>query len=250
MDIVGSKKTVLPKWRLRQDGETCLIIEFETQDIVLANHLVCSLAWQLSTEKLIGINDIVPTMVTVALHYHPALVRQSFGYAEFLQLITNRVNTFVTEYDCEAVTDARRVVLPVCYGGAYGEDLEHVAQACNLSTDEVIHLHSSSPVRVLMLGFAPGHPYIGMFDQRLGAVGRRTTPRTVVPIGSIGLANCQSVIYPMALPGGWNLIGRIPLPLFNPIQQPHCLLSPGDEIEFQSITSEEFIAIENNSMAE
>lgn len=236
---------MLPKWRLRQDGETCLIIEFETQDIVLANHLVCNLAWQLGDEAISGVRDIVPTMVTVALHYHPATIRQVMKPADFVQLITTKVETFLAQYDGEAGEEERRVVLPVCYGGVYGEDLEHVAQACNLSTDEVVHLHSSSPVRVLMLGFAPGHPYIGMFDQRLGAVGRRSTPRTAVPIGSIGLANCQSVIYPMVLPGGWNLIGRIPLSLFNPERQPHCLLSPGDRIEFKPISSEEFIAIEN-----
>src|SRR5690625_1701909 len=89
------KKKMLPKWRLRQDGETCLIIEFETQDIVLANHLVCNLAWQLSDEAISGVRDIVPTMVTVALHYHPATIRQVMKLADFVQLITTKVEAFL-----------------------------------------------------------------------------------------------------------------------------------------------------------
>nr|WP_307867011.1 carboxyltransferase domain-containing protein [Variovorax sp. E3] len=94
-----------------------------------------------------------------------------------------------------------------------------------------------------MIGFAPGHPYIGTFDERL-APPRRAQPRTAVPIGSVGLANRQSVIYPLSLPGGWNLIGRTPLMLFDLSRDPVCWLAAGDRIRFVPISVEEFEAME------
>src|SRR5690606_5281967 len=146
--------------------------------------------------------------------------------------------------------EAREQVIPVCYGGEFGEDLDAVARTCGISPEEVIRLHSQSEARVFMLGFAPGHPYIGLFDARL-AIGRRPTPRTAVPQGSIGLANRQSVIYPMTLPGGWSLIGRTPLKLFNAYQNPPAQLAAGDTVQFVAISPDEFeyLAAQESSAA-
>jgi KipI family sensor histidine kinase inhibitor len=136
-------------------------------------------------------------------------------------------------------TSPRVVEIPVCYGGEHGPDLEDVARTCGLSAAEVVELHSGARVDVMMLGFAPGHPYIGMFDEKLNP-GRRATPRTAVAAGSIGLANRQTVIYPLTLPGGWNLIGRTPLVLFDPSRDAPCLVNAGDAVRFVPITAEQY----------
>ncbi|KAB7623755.1 5-oxoprolinase subunit PxpB, partial [Verminephrobacter sp. Larva24] len=137
---------------------------------------------------------------------------------------------------------ARVVEVPVCYGGEHGPDLASVAAACGLSPQGLIDLHAGAQVRVLMMGFAPGLPYIGSFDTRL-AVPRRPQPRMAVPGGSIGLANRQSVIYPFTLPGGWSLIGRTPMQLFDPNRDPACLLQAGDGLRFVPISAATFGAL-------
>lgn len=233
----------IPEWRIVPGGDSCLVVEFDAADMQRSNSVACELARRLMKAALPGVSDIVPSMAAVGVHYYPAVVAShSQGVTPWQHLMIQvqavMPTTMVSSEDAH-----REIILPVCYGGEYGEDLEDVARTCGLSTEEVIDLHSGSTVRVLMLGFAPGHPYIGMFDPRL-AIGRRPTPRTAVPEGSIGLANRQSVIYPMTLPGGWSLIGRTPLKLFDPYQEPPCLLSAGDRIRFQPITARDFVEIE------
>src|SRR5690606_23347666 len=108
-----------------------------------------------------------------------------------------------------------------------------------LTAEEVVRLHSHTPAYVFMLGFAPGAAYIGVHDERL-AIGRRATPRTALPAGSVAIANLQTMIYPNASPGGWHVIGATPAVLFNPEQQPPTLLSPGDTVRFVPISPEAF----------
>lgn len=232
-----------PGWRMLPCGDRCLVVEFEHTDIARSNSLACELARRLLEARLPGVSDIVPSMAAVGVHYDPAAVASRSQATSPWRAMVQQVEALMASLKAQDVSLTRELVLPVCYGGEYGEDLEDVARACSLSPDEVIALHCGSTVSVLMLGFAPGHPYIGMFDQRL-AIGRRPTPRTAVPQGSIGLANRQTVIYPMVLPGGWSLIGRTPLALFNPYSDTPCLLNAGDRIRFESITASEFVELE------
>jgi KipI family sensor histidine kinase inhibitor len=136
----------------------------------------------------------------------------------------------------------REIEIPVCYGGVHGPDLAEVAKHCALTEAEVIELHSGPLAYVFMLGFAPGAPYIGIHDKRL-AIGRRDTPRTALPAGSVAIANLQTMIYPNVSPGGWRIIGATPIQLFNPFQEPASLLSPGDSVRFVPITDAEFDAL-------
>jgi inhibitor of KinA len=132
-------------------------------------------------------------------------------------------------------------VLPVCYGGEFGPDLETVAAHCGLGAAEVITLHSGAAYRVHAIGFVPGFPYLGGLPAALG-VPRRATPRTRVPAGSVGIGGAQTGVYPMATPGGWHLIGRTPLALYRPNHERPCLLGIGDRVQFQPISPEEFAA--------
>jgi inhibitor of KinA len=135
------------------------------------------------------------------------------------------------------------VVIPVCYGGEYGPDLEEMARRCGLTREEVIALHSSSLYTVAMIGFVPGFPYLNGLPQQLESP-RRSEPRLSVAAGSVGIAGRQSGIYPLQSPGGWQLIGRTPSRIFDPMREKPSLLEPGDQIRFAPISAEQFAAIE------
>ncbi|HJU25447.1 MAG TPA: 5-oxoprolinase subunit PxpB [Rhodanobacteraceae bacterium] len=133
----------------------------------------------------------------------------------------------------------RPIEIPVCYGGEYGPDLDAVAAHAGLAPDEVVARHTAAEYTVAMIGFAPGFPYLLGLDAAL-AMPRRRDPRTRVPAGSVAIGGAQTGIYPHELPGGWQLIGRTPLALFDPQREPPCLLAPGDRLRFRAIRVDEF----------
>jgi KipI family sensor histidine kinase inhibitor len=133
----------------------------------------------------------------------------------------------------------RELIIPVCYGGEAGEDLDAVAAHAQLSTGEVIARHTSVTYRVAMLGFAPGFPYLLGLDPAL-AMPRRSDPRTRVPAGSVAIGGQQTGIYPQELPGGWQLIGRTPLALFDVAAESPSLFQPGDRVRFRAIDEREY----------
>jgi KipI family sensor histidine kinase inhibitor len=135
--------------------------------------------------------------------------------------------------------DRETVEVPVCYGREYGPDLEEVAALHSLSSQEAIALHSASFYHVYMIGFTPGFPYLGGLDPRL-ATPRRKTPRDRIPAGSVGIADRQSGIYPIESPGGWQIIGRTPLRLFDLNRSPVFLIRAGQTLRFRPITRDEF----------
>lgn len=233
------------RWQIEPSGDRLLIVAFDTDGsadgLRAANRHACAAAVRIRAAALPGVGDVVPALSTVGVHYRPAALALSAGVAPF-QAVQAMVAALLTAPLDVSEAVARVVELPVCYGGDHGPDLDEVAAACGMSADEVVARHSAEPVDVLMLGFAPGHPYIGRLDASL-SLPRRATPRTAVAAGSIGLANCQSVIYPMTLPGGWNLIGRTPLALFDPHRASPCLVNAGDRVRFVPISAADFEAM-------
>lgn len=240
----------LPTWAVQPAGDRSAVVVFEHADVAVANRSARVLAKALEGRSMPGLVAIVQGMVSVAVHYAPEEVvasvngvKGSPAEASPYKVVSRALAQLAGGMGPPASVPGRAVEIPVCYGGAFGPDLEEVARACSLDPAGVIALHTQQPVEVLMLGFAPGHPYIGFFDARL-SVGRRSAPRTAVPRGSIGLANRQSVIYPASLPGGWNLIGRTPLGLFDVSSQRPSLLAAGDSLSFVAVTADEFKQIE------
>lgn len=138
-----------------------------------------------------------------------------------------------------AMGERDTMVIPVCYGGDGGPDLDVVAEHARLSRDDVIARHTAAEYTVAMLGFAPGFPYLLGLDPALH-IPRRATPRTRVPAGSVAIGGAQTGIYPRELPGGWNLIGRTPRVLFDPRREPPALLAPGNRVRFRPIGADEF----------
>jgi 5-oxoprolinase (ATP-hydrolysing) subunit B len=173
-----------------------------------------------------GVREIVPGMnnLTVELE-HSAPELESLP--DSLQAGWSRSTA--------AAYQSRRIDIPVRYGGPEGPDLEEVARHTGLSREEVVRLHQSGEYTVYFLGFLPGFAYLGGMDQRL-ATARRKEPRLAVPAGSLAIGGEQSGIYPSTSPGGWQLIGRTSLPLFDPGRDPPSLLLPGDSVRFVNVS--------------
>jgi inhibitor of KinA len=133
----------------------------------------------------------------------------------------------------------RTVTIPVCYGKEYGPDLEYVARYNDLTTDEVIHIHSTGEYLAYMIGFAPGFPFLGGMSEEI-ATPRRSSPRMTIPAGAVGIAGMQTGVYPISTPGGWQLIGQTPTKLFLPNVNPPSLLQAGDIVKFQPISDQEY----------
>jgi inhibitor of KinA len=198
---------------------------------------VLRLAEAIASAKGRGIVDVVPAYATVTVFYDP------LQFAEASEDAYEQVCRFMES--CAArdaggpAAAARSVEIPVCYGGEHGPDLGLVAARCALGEDRVIALHSGGDYLVHAIGFTPGFPYLGGLPEPLRTP-RRDTPRARVPAGSVGIGGSQTGVYPLASPGGWQLVGRTPLALFRPGESPAALLRPGDRVRFRAISASEF----------
>jgi inhibitor of KinA len=227
---------MLPVPRLFPMGDQALIVEFGDRVDPLLSARIAMLAQRLRESLPIGVLDIVPAYSTLALHYDPAAVGSGTSpYEALAEIIGNWLQT----QPVETSVAGRRVEIPVCYGGAFGEDLETLAHARNLTARQVIAIHSGTDYHVHMLGFVPGFAYLGGLDEQLETP-RRDTPRPRVPAGSVGIGGKQTGIYPLESPGGWQIIGRTPLQLFKPDASPPSLLIAGDVVRFVPISEQEF----------
>lgn len=225
--------------RIRAQGDRCLLVDLGDRIDEQVGLNCLKLAERLRQADVPGVLDIVPSFTAVAIFYHPG---RELGDKP-IERLSERVREMVREIaQTDVALKARRVEIPVCYGGEHGPDLPDVAKRMGLTEDEVIAAHHGSPCRVYMIGFAPGHPYIGIHDERF-SLPRREVPRTALPAGSLGIANRQSTIYPNVLPGGWHIIGATPLRLFRAQADQPTLLRPGDEVAFVPIEEDRFMQI-------
>lgn len=223
--------------RVLAAGDGALMLELAEEVDLAANDVAQRIADAVREAGVEGVTDVVAAIATVTVHFDAAdAVQAASRRAALGDLLMAELAR------CEKSPPAKArapVHIPVCYEPAFAPDLDAVAQATGLSAEEVVRRHVGSPHRVLMIGFTPGFPYIGGLDERL-AVPRRPTPRARLEAGSVAIANGQTSIYPFATPGGWNLIGRTPLRLFDPARNPPSLLQAGDAVTFVPITAHEF----------
>lgn len=233
--ISDSPSSAETRWRILPQGDRCLIVSFGDQIDAALGRTCLAAARKLRDARLPGVTDVVPSFVAVAVHYRPGGQGEGPSYAT----LAEHIQALLAGGIPTDSAGGREVDIPVCYGGEHGPDLEEVARAARLTPDGVIQLHSQARSMVFMLGFAPGHAYLGVHDEKLN-IPRRPSPRTAVPIGAVAVANRQTVIYPNRLPGGWNIIGATPLVMFDPDRDPAALLQPGDSVRFVPIGPEEF----------
>jgi inhibitor of KinA len=214
-------------------GDSALVVEFGDEISEEVNGKVHALAYVLEKNPLPGIGEAVPTYRSLLVHYDP------------LRLFYDEVKALVTDLLQKGeeipLPQPKVVEIPVIYGGKFGPDIEFVAEHNGISVEEVIRLHSGATYTVYMLGFSPGFTYLGGLPEVL-ATPRLPTPRTLVPAGTVGIAGAQTGIYPIATPGGWRLIGRTPLMLFDPNRDPPVLLRPGDRVCFAPISEGDYWA--------
>ena len=170
-----------------------------------------------------GVIEVVPAYASLLIHYDPRLTD--------FDSLRSAILALAPEEGGERSRGGRLVELPTAYGGEDGPDLPYVAENAGMSEAEVVEIHSSADYLVYAMGFSPGFPYLGGLDPRLAAP-RLPSPRTLIPAGSVGIAETQTGVYPVASPGGWRLIGRTRTPLFDPTANPPTAIAPGDRVRF------------------
>ncbi|MFC5447551.1 5-oxoprolinase subunit PxpB [Paenibacillus aestuarii] len=227
-------------------GDSAIIVRLGEQADLDTNTKVRMVADYLEQHPFVGMIEYIPAFTSVTVVYDPVQIFMSenkkphageFRYPyDYVEQQLRQILASIRE---AAAATPRIVEIPVCYGGEFGVDLAYVASLNGLSEDEVIEIHASGEYLVYMLGFAPGFPYLGGMDKRIAAP-RKMTPRLAIPAGTVGIAGEQTGVYPIETPGGWQLIGRTPLSLFLPKQQPPTLLEAGNRIRFYPITRREY----------
>jgi len=229
------------QYRIFPLGDQALTIELGDKIDRNINQKCVLLAKHLYQQNLKAVKDIVPAYTTVSVIYDPFLVNTSaynFMKAEVEQVIST------CNWNDEI--NSRKIEIPVCYHPSLAPDLEELAAAKNISVDDVIHLHSNQSYHVYMIGFLPGFPYMGTVDEKI-ATPRKQKPHLKVEAGSIGIAGMQTGIYPLSSPGGWNIIGQIPVIMFDVSKEQPCYLQQGDEVRFMPISLEEFHHLKQQS---
>jgi inhibitor of KinA len=218
-------------------GDCAVYIEFSKTLDLEVNSAVQRLATMIHGRALPWVRDVVPALGGLAIHFDP----------DHAQLTTDALTTALnTVSEClkaglpKAGDVLRTVEVPVCYASEFAPDLAEVAAASKVTAEEAAQLHAAADYRVLMIGFAPGHAYMGGLSPKL-AVPRRAAPRAIVPAGSVAIANDQTVIYPYAISGGWSIIGRTPLAVFDAERQEPSLFAAGDRVRFKPISRAEYL---------
>lgn len=234
-------------FRILPAGDRALVVEFgDAIDPRLAA-LVRRLAARLAAGRPAGLIETVPTYRSLMVHYDP-LAADPAALRAAVVLAAEQVaaepapaggdpQAARAAGGAAASPGSRVVEIPVRYGGEEGPDLPYVAERAGLGPLEVVRLHAAPTYLVYMLGFLPGFPYLGGLDPRLRTP-RLATPRIRIPAGSVGIGGEQTGVYPVESPGGWAIIGRTHLTLFDPSRAEPCLLAPGDRVRFVPVTRE------------
>lgn len=179
----------------------------------------------------VGVIDIIPSLVNLLVIFDSNKITS--------EILIDYVENLDFENIVLEKKKSHHWEIPICYEKIYGLDLSYISEKCNLTERNIINLHQQNIYLVCMMGFLPGLPFLSELDPKL-KLPRRSNPRTLVPSGSIGIAINQSVIYPQDSPGGWNIVGRTPVSIFDQRKENSILLSIGDRITFRRITAEEF----------
>lgn len=211
-------------------GDSALLLRFAGAEACVLNAKVHQAAALLATARLPGVLAIAPSYAALVLTLDLLAVERAGG-GEFLQ---RQIAGVLDAYTSAELAPRREVVIPTRYGGADGPDLEAVAQRVGLSSAQVIELHSATSYQVAMIGFQPGFPYLLGLPERL-QLPRRDSVRGQVAAGSVAIAGAQAGIYPCVSPGGWHLLGRTSLKLFDPGAATPSLLLPGDRVRFMPV---------------
>jgi KipI family sensor histidine kinase inhibitor len=219
------------KTRFRTAGDRGLLVEYGDIIDPDVNNKVRSMAMVMEQDPPQGVIEVIPTYRSLLIMYDPCGTNPA--------KLQKTLNTLEDRLGEIKIPPPATVEIPVCYGGEFGPDIAYVAESNHLTVAEVVELHCRPAYLIYMVGFTPGFPFLGGLSDKLHTP-RLETPRTFVPEGSVGIANNQTGIYPVASPGGWQLIGRTPVKLFAPGRRDPFLYQAGDRIKFSPISAEEY----------
>lgn len=220
-------------------GDCAVTVAFAQEISEETNRKLRYLAAGIEKAALRGLRETVPTFCSLTVYYDPLLLSQ--------RRLEKHIRRLLASYREGKAAGKRVFRIPVCYEGEYAPDMADVCRMTGLTKEQVVGLHSSADYLIYMLGFLPGFPYLGGLEERL-AVPRLDNPRTSIPPGAVGIGGKQTGIYPLASPGGWRLIGRTPVKLYDPQRQDPILYRAGDYIRFYPITQAEFHRIPAGSI--
>ena len=215
-------------------GDSSLLIEFGKEISAEINAKITAFVHLLKVQHIEGVTDMIPAFTSLLINYDPRVVTYAALKKRLEKLLKLDVN--------EETSSSKIFEIPVCYGGEYGPDLDHIAKHAGLTAEEVIRIHSSKDYLIYMLGFLPGFSYLGGLDERIHTP-RLANPRVKIPAGSVGIGGSQTGIYPLDSPGGWQLLGMTPVKTYDPQRKVPILFEAGDYIRFIPVSEEEYLKI-------
>lgn len=218
-------------FQYRPAGDLSILVEMGERIDEETNAKVTSLASLVEADQDTGFGEVILGYTSLLVRYNP--LKLTYEEAE------SQLRRWEEQIRDQKPSRSRMIEIPTLYGGEWGPDLDDVAEHNGLSRDEVIAIHSGSRYLVYFIGFTPGFPFLGGMSEKI-ATPRLSSPRVSIPAGSVGIANNQTGMYPVASPGGWRLIGRTPLKLYAPEKEHPFLLQPGDYVTFKKIDETEF----------
>jgi inhibitor of KinA len=232
-----SETAGFPKFRVM--GDRGLLVEYGDKIDPEINRKVRLLTLAFDHERFAGIIEVIPTYKSLLVVYDPLQVD--------CESVMRTVESLEADLPQLRLSSPRTIYIPVCYGSEFGPDIEFVARHNGLTVEDVIRIHSETVYMLYMIGFTPGFSYLGGLAESLHTP-RLETPRAAVHAGSVGIANDQTGMYAVSSPGGWRIIGRTPLKLFDPARDEPFLYSAGDFIKFTPISEEEYSRIANEGL--
>ena len=220
--------------KIHTAGDSSVLIEFGQEISPEINAKITAFVHLMKAQHVEGVKDMIPAFTSLLINYDPRVVNYGALKERLEKLLKLEVS--------QETAPSRIFDIPVCYGGEYGPDLENIAMHANLSTQEVIDIHSSEDYLIYMLGFLPGFSYLGGLDERIHTP-RLANPRMKIPAGSVGIGGSQTGIYPLDSPGGWQLLGLTPVKTYDPNREIPILFEAGVYIHFVPVTEKDFLEI-------
>lgn len=218
-------------YRILIEGDSSVLIVFGDTISMETNRRITSTVQLIREQRIEGIVDMIPAFVSLLINYNPLVISYD--------ALKRRLEK-ILKMETKAEETRKRVFeIPVCYSGAFGPDLQNIADHAGLTPEEVVKIHTSCDYLIYMLGFLPGFCYLGGLDERIHTP-RLESPRIRIPAGSVGIGGSQTGIYPMDSPGGWQLMGMTPVRTYDPERETPILVQAGEYIRFVEINEAEF----------
>jgi inhibitor of KinA len=225
-------------------GDSALIVrvvdDFTTNPSASLNAVLAAFRY-LEAATIPGVIELAPAYTTIGVFFDPARIEPAAPDQSPFDVLSTKIQSILnaSSFENETEVKAPLVEVPVCYDREFGPDIDDVANVAGLAAAEVIQRHSSAAYRVNCVGFIAGCPFMSGLPSEL-ATPRRATPRKEIPAGSVAIGGAQTGVYPRNSPGGWNVIGRTPLRLFDVQREPPAMLRAGDHVRFREISRDEF----------